>query len=108
MLVPLVIGTTISSWKASPDLVAFTSTPPQIADLKNVSLELNSSTQQVLGQIEKDILRDSILFQKKILAEKINRMLKLKSKKSYEIVFYTNITEDRYGQNLMLIKFITK
>ncbi len=69
MLVPLVIGTTISSWKASPDLVAFTSPPPQLADLKNVSLELNSSTQQVLGHIEKDIFRDSILFQKKISAE---------------------------------------
>ena len=82
MLVPLVIGTTISSWKASPDLVAFTSPPPQLADLKNVSLELNSSTQQVLGHIEKDIFRDSILFQKKISAETNKWNTKIEAQKS--------------------------
>lgn len=81
MLVPLVIGTTISSWKASPDLVAFTSPTPTLVDLKNVSLELNSSTQQILQQFEKDIKRDSIRFQKELAAEKSKWITKIKEQK---------------------------
>ncbi|MFK8004996.1 MAG: hypothetical protein AB8H03_01435, partial [Saprospiraceae bacterium] len=82
MLVPLVIGTTISSWKASPDLVAFTSAPPTVVDLKKVSLELNSSTQQILQEFEKDMNRDSIIFQKKLVAEKSKWIAKINEQKA--------------------------
>ena len=70
LLMPLIIGTTIASWKASPDLVTYTTPVAITKDLDQLASELDSTTQVLLIDIDKDRSRDSILFEKSIQAEK--------------------------------------
>lgn len=62
LLMPLVIGTSISSWNASPDLVAFSSPKPKVQDLSFINAQLDSSANQLINQFENDLQQDSILF----------------------------------------------
>lgn len=70
LLIPLVLGTTIASWKASPDLVAFGTPPPQLVNMEAVNSNMDNSNAQVFAGLENGILRDSINFQRRIEAEK--------------------------------------
>lgn len=62
LLMPLVIGTSVSSWNASPDLIAFSSPKPEVQNLENINAEFDSNTKHLLIQFEKDLQKDSILF----------------------------------------------
>lgn len=62
LLMPLVIGTSISSWNASPDLVAFSSPKPKVQNLSFINAQLDSGANQLINQFEKDLQQDSILF----------------------------------------------
>ena len=62
LLMPLVIGTSISSWNASPDLISFTSAKPEVQDLNCINENLEDKSNQLLEQFNKDLKQDSILF----------------------------------------------
>ena len=62
LLMPLVIGTSISSWNASPDLVAFSSPKPKVQNLSFINAQLDSGANQLINQFENDLQQDSILF----------------------------------------------
>ncbi len=62
LLLPLVLGTTISSWQSSPDLIAFSSPKPKVQDLTQLNASLNENTILLIEQYQKDIQQDSILF----------------------------------------------
>lgn len=82
LLVPLVLGTTVASWKASPDLVEFSSPTPLVADLNNISQELDSQTTGILNQFGKDMQREENTFQAYISAEKSKWQAKIDAKKA--------------------------
>lgn len=69
LLVPLIIGTTIASWKASPDLVAYASPTPSIKELDIVAQQLDNSSLPIIYQFDADISRDSIRYQKQFETE---------------------------------------
>ena len=62
LVMPLVIGTSISSWKASPDLIAFSSPKPKVQDLSLINAQLDDGSSQLINQFEKDLQQDSIRF----------------------------------------------
>ncbi len=62
LLLPLVLGTTISSWQSSPDLIAFSSPKPKMQDLTQLDANLNENTTLLIEQYQKDIQQDSLLF----------------------------------------------
>jgi len=62
LLLPLVLGTTISSWQSSPDLIAFSSPEPKVQDLTKLDANLNQNTTLLIQQYQRDIQQDSILF----------------------------------------------
>lgn len=70
LLMPLVIGTSISSWNASPDLIAFSSPKPNVQNLDVLNASLDKNAKRLLTEYEKDLQRDSILFINQLAAEK--------------------------------------
>jgi hypothetical protein len=82
LLVPLVLGTTVASWKASPDLVEFSAPTPLVADLNIISQELDGKTTDILNQFEKDIQREKEAFTAYISAEKSTWQAKIDAKKA--------------------------
>jgi len=62
LLLPLVLGTTISSWQSSPDLIAYSSPKPKVQDLNQLNVHLDQNTTLLITQYQKDIKQDSILF----------------------------------------------
>ena len=62
LLMPLVIGTSLSSWNASPDLVAFSIPKPQVQNLSFINAQLDSGANQLINQFDKDLQQDSIVF----------------------------------------------
>lgn len=80
LLMPLVIGTSISSWNASPDLVAYSSPKPKIQDLSFINAQLDSGTNQLINQFEKDLQQDSVLFINELRALKSSWKAKIEAK----------------------------
>lgn len=70
MLVPLILGTTLASWKASPDLVAYTTPPPPIKDLTMVADHLDGTLNSLLQQFNQDQARDSIHHNQRLAIER--------------------------------------
>ncbi|GEM_PF-3634151 len=80
LLLPLVLGTTISSWQSSPDLIAFSSPKPQVQDLTQLNASLNKNTTLLIEQYQKDIQQDSLLFINHLKALKSSWDAKIKAK----------------------------
>lgn len=72
LLMPLVIGTSISSWNASPDLVAFSSPKPEVQNLSFINAQLDSGANQLINQFQNDLRKDSILFRNHLQALKVS------------------------------------
>ena len=81
LLLPLVLGTTISSWQSSPDLIAFSSPKPKVQDLTQLNATLNENTTLLIEQYQKDIQQDSIMFINHLKALKGSWDAKIKAKK---------------------------
>jgi len=79
LLLPLVLGTTISSWQSSPDLIAFSSPKPKVQDLAQLSTNLNQNTTLLIEQYQKDIQQDSLLFINQLTALKSSWDAKIKA-----------------------------
>lgn len=79
LLLPLILGTTLSSWKASPDLVDYTSTAPNTKDLETLANNLDNNALQFAQQFNQDLARDSTLFTQKINAEQAKWQAKIEA-----------------------------
>lgn len=95
MLVPLVLGTTISSWKASPDLVSLNTPLPQLQDLGVVSEQLDSSSLQIIQSIDTEMERKESLFHEQVDTENERWQAKMKEQEVKQR-HYLKLAEEGY------------